>query len=273
MTETETHTTNGLAGVRIAITRSEHQADAQRQLLEAQGAEVFFYPAIDILPPRNVAPLDNALRTAADGGFDWLIFTSTNTVDMVADRLEALGLSLQGVDGLKFAAVGSSSAEAIRAQLGVDVDQVPEKYTGDDLADALGEQPDARILLPQSALAKETLAETLRAGGADVTVVEAYRNVVAIGGDEVPAMLWEGSIDAITFTSASTVRFFAKRLQLERGTLAMLDHVVVACIGPMTAAAARQFGLDVAVVPEEHTLAGLTQALVAYFHDDEAADG
>lgn len=263
MTETQTA---ALSGIRIAITRSEHQADAQRQLLEAQGAQVYFYPAIDILPPRNLDPLDAALQDAANGRFDWLIFTSTNTVDMVADRLESLELSLHEGDGLKFAAVGSSSAEAIHQLLGVEVDQVPDKYTADELAKALGKKEDARILLPQSALADSTLADTLRSNGADVTVVQAYRNVIAIGGDEVPTMLWEGSIDAITFTSASTVRFFSKRLQLERGTLAMLDHVVVACIGPKTAAMARQFGLDVAVMPEEHTLAGLTRALVEYFH-------
>jgi uroporphyrinogen-III synthase len=256
----------GLKGVRVAITRAAHQADTQRALLEARGAEVFHYPTIEIVPPRDPAPLDEALRRAAQEEFDWLVVTSINTVQVLAERLRYLALQLP--PSLRVAAVGSSTADALREQLDVSVDLMPEKYTGSDLAATMQVAAGTRVFLPISALAKPTLADALRDMGADVRVVDAYRTVVARGGDDVPSMLWEGSIDAITFTSASTVRFFAKRLRYERGTLAMLDDVVVACIGPVTAEAARGFSLKVAVVPDEHTLEGLTAALVNHFQDE-----
>jgi len=256
-----------LAGIWIAITRAAHQAQKQRTLLEAHGAQVVHYPTIDIVPPRNWAPLDAALRNAARGAFDWLILTSTNTVEMVAERLRELEIEPAALSSLQIAAVGSATAQIIQEQLQRSVDLTPDQYTAENLADALHVDDSTRLLLPQSAVAKSTLANTLCAAGADVTVVEAYRNVIARGGDDVPVMLWEGRIDAITFTSESTVRFFAKRLKFEGGTLAMLDDVVVACIGPVTARAARRFGLKVAVVPEEHTLEGLTEALAEYFEE------
>ncbi|MCB0085372.1 MAG: uroporphyrinogen-III synthase, partial [Caldilineaceae bacterium] len=111
------------------------------------------------------------------------------------------------------------------------------------------------------------LRDQLQAAGAQVTQVNAYRNVIASGGDPLPVLLWEGKVDAITFTSESTVRFFNRRLQHEQGTLAMLHHVAIACIGPVTAQAATDLGMDVTIMPDEHTLEGLTTALVEYFND------
>lgn len=262
----QTIQSGSLHGIRIVITRAAHQAEKQRRLLAELGAEVYHYPCIDIVPPLTVEPLDQGLRAAAAGEFEWLVLTSVNTIEMLASRLAALQMRSPALARLKVATVGSVTEQAAHDQLGVTVHVVPDEYTGEQLAAAMQVKQGSRVLFPQSALAKPTLAAALRAAGADVTVVEAYRNVMARGGDPVPVLLWEGKIDAITFTSESTVRFFAKRLNAERGTLAMLDDVVVACIGPTTAATARQFGLHVAVLPEAHTLEGLTRALADHFN-------
>ena len=263
-TTTSAATSGPLAGLRVAITRAPHQAEKQRRLLEEQGAQVFRYPTIAIVPPQDVRPLDAALKKAAAGEFDWLVLTSVNTIDMLADRMAAMKMKPNALKGLKVATVGSVTAEAAAKKLGVTVDLVPDTYTTDNLAAALN-TPNARVLLPHSAIARPGLRESLRAAGAKVTTVDAYRNVVAKGGDPLPTLLWEGQVDAITFTSASTVSYFSKRLRAERGTLDMLDDVVVACIGPVTAEAARKCELCVSVVPEKHTIEGMVDSLAAHF--------
>lgn len=98
-----------------------------------------------------------------------------------------------------------------------------------------------------------------------MTAVNAYRTVIGKGGDPVPVMLWEGKIDAITFTFPTAVRYFVKRLEYEGGTKAMLDDICIACIGPLTAAAAQDYGFHVSLVPEQHTIAGLVQAVNDHF--------
>ncbi len=257
-----------LTNVTVAITRAAHQANAQRDSLEAAGATVYSYPAIRIVAPREIEPLDEALHQASNksgkGAFDWLVLTSANTVYALAERLRDLSLDTP-FDGVKVAAIGQSTAEAAQERLGLSTDLVPEENVAEGLAQALDVDDGTRIFLPQSTIARPVLADLLRSAGANVTIVDAYRTAIGQGGDDVPLLLWQGQIDAITFTSASTVRLFKKRIEAETGGLAMLQDVVVACIGPVTAEEARRFGVRVRVVPDEYTVEGLTAALGDYF--------
>ena len=253
-----------LRNVTVAITRTAHQADAQRESLKAAGATVYSYPAIRIVAPREIEPLDAALRQASSGAFDWLVLTSANAVYALAERLRDLSLDAP-FEGVKVAAIGPSTAEAAQELLGLAADLVPEETVAEGLAQTLDVDQGTRVFLPQSAIARPVLTDSLRSAGAEVTAVDAYRTAIGQGGDDVPLLLWQGQIDAITFTSASTVRLFKQRIEAETGNLAMLQDVVVACIGPITAEEARQFGLRVRVVPEDYTVEGLTAALGAYF--------
>lgn len=257
-----------LTNITIATTRALHQEREQRILLEAAGATVVHYPCIAIAPPNDIEPLDNALRQTIAGGYDWLIVTSTNTVHALAERLRTLELTLGDMPTWQVAAVGSSTASAIQEQLGVSVNVTPTEFTADALGEAIPNLNSSRIFLPQSAIAEPALVEKLQLAGATVDPVVAYRTLIAQSGDDVLAMLWEGTVDAITFTSASTVHNFVRRVSAEKATLAMLDDVCVACIGPSTAAAAQQLGLSVAIIPDEHTLQGLTGGLIAYFQEE-----
>ena len=254
-----------LAGLYVVITRAESQSADFADLLRDRGAVPVFYPCIDIAPPRNLAALDDAIQHAAAGKFDWLVVTSVNTVESLANRLAAAGLDGQALAGLRVAAVGPKTAQAVSAQLGLPVETMPDEFVGVSLAKAIAVQPGERIFLPQSALAQPDLAQALTAAGADVSVVTAYRTVLAEGGDDVPTLLWQGKIDVVTFTSGSTIRYFRKRLDIMGGNLGMLQDVVVACIGPATAETAQQYGLRVRVMPAEHTVAGLVEALAEYF--------
>ncbi|RME50666.1 MAG: uroporphyrinogen-III synthase [Caldilineae bacterium] len=252
-----------LRGLGVVNTRAAHQAAALTRLLEAEGARVYHYPTIAIAPPEDASELDQALQETLAGAYDWLVLTSGNTVRVLAQRLEEQGRDRRalGSADVKVAAVGSSTATAAQRQLGLDVDVLPEEFVAESLADALHMEPGDRVFLPQSALARPVLAHALRGAGAQVTAVTAYHTVLGAGGDNIPLLLWQGAIDVVTFTSSSTVRNFVKRLTAEQGELGMLADVVVACIGPVTAQTAQQLGLAVHVVPEEHTIEGLVEAL------------
>ncbi|MFC1960988.1 uroporphyrinogen-III synthase [Chloroflexota bacterium] len=256
---------NQLAGRRIVNTRAPHQAPDLDHLLETKGAQAIAYPCIDIVTPDPAPHLDEALRAAADGQYDWLILTSRNVAYAIVLRLAVLGLASNALAGIKTAVVGPSTAQLATELLGVVVTLMPEEHIAESLAAELELYTRARLFLPQSNLARPVLARRLSAAGLTVTTVTAYQTILGSGGDDVPTLLARQKVDAITFTSSSTVINFIQRLTAADITLDVLLGVCVACIGPVTAQTAREQGLTVQVVPVEYTLAGLVQALTDYF--------
>jgi len=260
-------TTQMLTGLRIANTRALRQAPTLTRLLEQEGAEVLHYPTVEIEPCADSVEFDAALTELARGQFDWLIVTSTNTVYILADRLRDLGMGLEGVarSKTKVAAVGSATAAAIAQELNLVIDLLPEEYVAESLAASLQVSRGSRVFLPQSAIARPVLVRALKRAGAEVRAVAAYQTVVGHGGDDLPRHFWQGDVDVVLFTSASTVHNFMSRLKAESGDAGMLCDVTVACIGPMTAEAARRHELPVQVVAESRTVEGLVQSLKSYF--------
>ncbi len=256
-----------LHGKRIVVTQAAHQADELAGLLRSLGAEPLLYPCIAMVPPEDIAVLDDALRAAAAGAFHWLVVTSANTVVMLSQRLAALGLPADSLVPIRTAAVGASTAEAAERLLAVTVDVVPDEQVAEALAEALARllRPGERVFLPQSDIARSILAERLAGTGAGVTHVAAYRTVPGSGGVDLLPRLAAGQVDAIVLTSSSTARNLVQRLQAEGGDLSLLAGVCIACIGPVTAKAARDAGLTVTVVAEEHSLEGLLEALIHDF--------
>lgn len=258
---------SALSGKRVVVTRAPHQAGEFADMLRQHDAEPVLYPCIEIAPPEDPSILDAALHDAAHGDYDWLVLTSPNTVLVVRQRIEVLGIVLPLA--LKVAAVGPSTADAARESLGVEVSLVPEKYLAESLAEALRPEAGTRILLPQADIARPVLAQSLIASGAAVKAIDAYRTITGSGGADVPAMLAEHRIDVVTFTSGSTASGFMNRLLDEGGDPDDLDGVYIACIGPVTAESAREVGLRVDVMPDEHTLDGLINALLAFYSSEK----
>ena len=258
---------SALAGRVVVVTRAEHQAAAFEALLAAQGATVYRYPCLAIAPPDNVGPLDDALRAALAGRFDWLALTSANAVDAVAQQLAALGAHPGALASVRVAAVGPSTAHAAEEALGMRVEMIPETgFTALEMVEAFPDITGARMLLPMSALDNNEMIRALARRGAQVTGVTAYQPGMSRGGVDLPALLAQGgAVDAITLTSGSTVNNLVRRLQSEGGDIAALRAVCLACIGPSTAHVVETLGLVPNVTAAEHTLAGLTQALAAYF--------
>lgn len=255
-----------LAGLSIVNTRASHQAEDLTSALAAHGATVLHYPAIRIAPPVDTAPLDSALAESLRGGYDWLVLTSANTVESLAQRLREMNARGElAASSVRLAAIGTATADAAAQQLGIQAALIPDEFVAESLAAALALRPGERVFLPQSEIARSLLSDAFQAAGAKVTQVVAYRTGVGQGGDPVPQLFWEGRIDGVTFTSPSTVHNFLKRLKAEGGSPGMLVDVVVACIGPQSADAARSHDLPVQVVPAAHTIAGLVAALCDYF--------
>jgi uroporphyrinogen-III synthase len=261
-----------MKGKRIVITRAEAEAQVLCELFAQRGAEPLLYPCIARALPLDLAPLDDALRAAAAGFFDWLILTSAYSVHILAQRLATLGLSPAHLRQTAVATIGSATSDAVRHVLGLTVRAVPESYVAESMVQALPSLVQARILLPQGDLARPILAEKLGAAGADVTTVIAYHTTLGRGGVDLPPLLVDRQVDAITFTSSSTVSNFLRRLEIEGGTTADLSDVCLASIGPTTMRTAQEHGLRVEVMPTCHTLAELVIALEAYFTVWENSD-
>lgn len=258
---------SALTGKRVVVTRASHQAAALCILLRGYGVQPLEYPCIEVIPPEGVTPLDQALVDAVNGAFDWLVLTSANTVQALARRLNLLGVDVAALQGIRAAAIGPATASAAKKHLGLDVTVVPDEYVAEALAEALQPEPGIRILLPRAEIARLVLVDRLAGAGAEVTVVTAYRTIAGTGGVDLPALLAAGQVDAVTLTSSSTARYFVQRLLAEGGSLQGMEGVCVACIGPITAATAREIGLDVQVVAELYTLQGLVEALEVYYSD------
>jgi uroporphyrinogen-III synthase len=245
-----------LEGKHVVNTRAAHQAEPLDALLRAEGALPLHYPAIRFAPPERTQVLDEALAAA----YDWLVLTSTNTVEVLAERAQALGMTLAG---RKTAAVGAATAQAAKDKLGIDAAFVPTEANAQALAAQLPLIHGARVLLPQSELAGTALADALHGRGASVNVVTAYRTVKGTGGVELAPLLSSAQVDAVTFTSASTVRYFAERLADEGAGLP--QQVRVVCMSTQISAAARAAGYMVSAEARAQTLNALVDALVECF--------
>ena len=260
-----------LLGKRVLVTRSREQASVLSERLMELGAEPVEFPVIQIVPPDDYSPLDEAICRLSS--YDWLIFTSVNGVKAFVERLIAQGKDIRALGGIKICAIGPATAAEL-SRYCLNVDYVPKKYVAEAIVEGIGDVGGLRILLPRADIAREMLAVELAEAGADVDEVVAYRTVLGDSFDEqVKDMLLASEIDIVTFTSSSTVRNFVAMMRHGDGSTVsgamlaeMLKGVTVACIGPITEGTARELGIKVDVVAEEYTIEGLIRAIVCDLH-------
>ncbi len=229
--------------------------------LRAAGALPVATPAIEILPPEHPAPLRDATNRLAS--YQWCVFTSSNAVRAVVSECGEAAWPV----ALRVAAVGNATAKAL-TDAGIAVHFQPSTAVAEALARELPVQSGDRILWPHGNLAKPELADALTARGGVVDAVVAYRTVADVGLLGVVDALRDGRVDAITFTSASTVRHVvegigAAGMRIER--LPAESRPLIVCIGPVSAAAARECGLPVDGIADPSDDDGLVAALVRSF--------
>jgi uroporphyrinogen-III synthase/uroporphyrinogen III methyltransferase/synthase len=247
-----------LEGRTVVVTRSKGGEDALAVRLRELGAEVREIPSIAFAPPADPGPLDAALRALA--GFDWAVFASATAVERTVARLAELGLPIAALAGRSLAAVGPATADAL-ARAVREPDLLPAEAKGEAMAAALAPHVRGRrVLLPRPAEGRPELLDGLRAAGADVAAVEAYRTVPAPAEAIRPLAGWlaAGEVAAVAFASPSAVRAVLAGLGVDA---ALLRRVPLAAIGPTTAEALRAGGLEVAAQPARYTGADLADAI------------
>ncbi|EWT05406.1 uroporphyrin-III methyltransferase [Intrasporangium chromatireducens Q5-1] len=256
--------TKPLFGWRVLVPRTQAQAGPMLQRLASYGATADVVPTISVEPPRTPQQMERAIRGLVTGRYEWVGFTSVNAVRAVRERFEELGLDARAFAGLKVAAVGGVTAQALQ-DWGINPDLVPsgEQSAAGLLADwpAYDEvlDPINRVLLPRADIATETLVAGLREMGWEVDDVTAYRTVrAAPPAPEIRDAIKGGEYDAVVFTSSSTVRNLVG--------IAGKPHAatVIACIGPATAKTAQEQGLRVDVLAPEASASSLVDALAGH---------
>jgi uroporphyrinogen III methyltransferase / synthase len=221
-------------------------------------------PTISVEPPRTPQQMERAVHGLVSGRYQWVAFTSSNAVRAVREKFEEYGLDARAFAGIKVAAIGEATADALRA-FGVKPDLVP---TGDQTSVGLLEEwppyddifdPINRVFLPRADIATETLVAGLVELGWEVDDVTAYRTVRAAPPHaSTREAIKTGGFDAVLFTSSSTVRNLIG--------IAGKPHAstVVACIGPQTAKTAEEHGLRVDVLADNPSVETLAEALAEH---------
>ncbi len=249
-----------LFGQTILVSRPSHQGEKLVRPLEELGAEVIVQPAIDITPPQDWRPVDDALGQLDQ--YDWVVFTSVNGVRMMLDRLLAVGRDVRAFAGSRLASIGPGTTEELRRYTLVP-DLQSAEARAESLADALaGQAHGRRFLLPRANRGREVLAQRLAAAGGDVDTVVVYHSTDRVSMDaEVIRRFEEGEVDWVTVTSSATAGALVKLLGRH------LSSCRLASISPITSGTLRQLGVEPAVEAEQYTMPGLCAAIVAACDD------
>ncbi len=241
-----------LFGKRIVVTRAREQASELRTRLEQLGAEVIELPSIAL------QPVDFDLPALED--LEWLVFTSANGVDAFFDGgLAPAGLDARALANTRVAVIGPGTERAL-ARRGIRADLIPERFVAESLVAAFPkpESPGARVLIARAEQARDVLPEGLGDLGYAVSVLAVYRTIPAVADPADLERVRTGNVDAITFTSSSTVTNFCDAI----GTVGETNPLVIS-IGPITSQTARDRGLDVGAEADPHTIDGLVEAVIA----------
>jgi uroporphyrinogen III methyltransferase/synthase len=252
--------TGALFGKRVLITRAGEQSTEFARALLARGAQPIFAPTIAIVPVDDTSDADRAIDDLAS--FAWLISTSQNGVDAFFSRLAAKGADARAIGATKVAAIGERTAARLRTH-GVIANLVAAEFISEEIAPEVIARsvPGDRVLLYRAQEARDALPRMLHDAGLIVTIVPAYCTVVPTDAEFAQKV---AEADVLTFTSASTVRGFVALLGDIPAPHAASGKCV-ACIGPITANAAAQAGLNVDLVAPVHTTVGLLDALEIHY--------
>lgn len=254
-----------LHGKTVLVTRPKAQASALTHLLQMHGASVLELPSIEILPPKSFTALNRAVKEIHK--FDWIFFASTHSVHYFMETLKKSGRDARALAGVKIAAIGSATAEALY-EAGIQADFVPAKYTSQSMIDEMKKKfpiNGSRFFLPRTDIAPPELLDFLKKAGARVTQAVAYRTVKT-GGAAIKKTLRDclenKKIDAVTFTSSSTVKNFFDSLSEDLKARMKRRSVRMVSIGPVTTQTLKTYGFTPWRQAKEHTVRGLVESMI-----------
>lgn len=243
---------------RVLVTRAAHQAGKLSEGLRAAGLEPVEVPVLEIQAPASFEPLDTALRELS--GYDWLILTSANAVHAVVERVAARGIVF-GDSMPQVAAIGNATAQAAR-QAGLNVTITPKEYVAESLIEALAHAAtEKRVLLARAEIARDLIPDSLRAMGAIVDVVDAYRNAIPAEATGRLRAALGLQIEAATFTSSSSVTHLAAVAHAAKIAFPFTGMKAVS-IGPITSATLRELEWAPVAEADPHDIPGLIEAVL-----------
>lgn len=255
-----------LAGRRVLVTRAAHQAGKLSEALRAVGAVPVEVPVLEILPPDSFASLDGALSQL--GYYEWLVLASTNAVRALADRAADLHISLQSEFSGQVAAIGEATVAAAR-KAGLHVSLIPKSYVAESLVkDLASRAARQRVLLVRAAVARDVIPDALKAVGAQVEVVEAYRNAMPGGTPDLLRNALATGLHAVTFTSSSSAMHLADAAHAA-GVKFPFEGVPAISIGPVTSQTLRDLGWEPAIEASVFDISGLVAAAVRVLAADD----
>ena len=255
--------------MKVLITRPRNQADSFADTLASAGFEPIFFPVIEIRPFEENIALDRAI--AKLDCYDWVVFTSVNGVDAFFKRFILHRRATENAEKnkinlsdsvVKIAAIGPKTAQSLEDH-GVTPDFVPDEYVAEAILPGLGDLRGRWVLLPRAEIARKALPEAIVAAGGVVHEIAVYQTLPAEPDSSGLAALKSG-VDAVTFTSPSTVENFVETVRRAGlNPVQLPKNPLIACIGPITQKAAQEAGYSDIVVAEEYT----TEGIVALLHN------
>lgn len=255
-----------LFGKRVLVTRAREQAGSAASLLRERGADPVVMPTIEIHAPSDPGPMIDAVGALGER-YGWVVFTSSNGVERLVAEIKRQGRDARAFGRAKIAAIGPGTAAALE-HVGLLADLVAKEHRGEGLAAELVaamETARPRVLVARAEVARDAVPDALRDAGCEVDVVAVYktRSPPRPLLEGLSALLESGDVDAVTFTSSSTVEHLCDALEARAPEL--LARTCVASIGPITTETAKKRGIRVDVVAREFTIPGLVAALEAHF--------
>jgi uroporphyrinogen-III synthase len=252
-----------LSGKTILLTRSKNSSSEIQRMLESKGASVLCFPVIEIADPDSWDDCDSTIWKLAE--YDSVCFTSKNAVEKFIQRIRLIrpqALNTLGTRNLY--AVGEKTKSILESN-GFSVQPIPPKYSAENLAHSFYGQniSGKHFLFPKSNIASDVLPKELRSLGALVDEIVTYKTVIpaAENLEHIRAFLMDGRIEIITFFSPSSVRNFVELIGVE-----ILQHIFIASIGPTTAEAVKEAGLEAKIIAKQQTAESLVQGIIEHFN-------
>ncbi|TYR82254.1 uroporphyrinogen-III synthase [Priestia megaterium] len=251
----------------VLITREAKQAKSFAQKIEKLGGIPVTIPVLTFEKTKNIKQMMEALQQLQF--CDWLVFTSQNGIEFFFQWLDVLQIKKEVVSKLKIAVVGEKTNKVVQ-RFGFTAQLLPEQYVAESLRDALlkvvGLQE--RIFIVRGNLARDVIQDGLRAKGYDVIDLVVYETVKDHKArEQLRSKLQAGEIDAITFTSSSTVDFFVEAVKDHSDWLDWVNRTVVVCIGPITSKSAAAYGIK-HLMPTIYTVDGMIEVLTNHFLEE-----
>ncbi|WP_096202790.1 uroporphyrinogen-III synthase [Bacillus sp. FJAT-45350] len=253
---------------RILVTRAKDQAKSFTEKIESNGGTAIEVPLITFQKPVKQEEIEQALSSLHT--YDWLIFTSINGVHFFFDFLEEFNVAFEYLNDIKIAVVGTKTKEAL-AQYGVFPSLIPDEFVAESLSEELVKtlQAGEKVLFPKGNLARDLIPRKLSKMDLELTELVIYENVIETRSKEkLQELLMNKDVDIITFTSSSTVKNFVMLLRDESWEN-YINQLTFACIGPIAAKTAEQYGLTPHIVASTYTIDGLIQAIIDYLEEEE----